>query len=75
MQLICAAVALLGSTGWWFAARVRVKLVLFALFGLATVAAVRRIIPTDYIATSQAWDRAVAAYLRRRGSADTSCME
>jgi hypothetical protein len=40
MQLIFAAACLLGTFGWWIAARSRAKLALFALFGLATVAAV-----------------------------------
>src|SRR4051812_44025155 len=40
MQLIFAAVALLATAGWWFAGRARLKLVLFALFAVATVAAV-----------------------------------
>jgi hypothetical protein len=40
MQLIFAAVALLATAGWWFAARARLKLVLFTLFAAAAVAAV-----------------------------------
>jgi hypothetical protein len=40
MQLVFAAVTLLGTTIWWFVARTKLKLALFALFGLATVAAV-----------------------------------
>ncbi len=40
MQLAFAAVCLVGTFGWWLASRARVKLVLFTLFGLATVAAV-----------------------------------
>jgi hypothetical protein len=40
MQLVLAAVCVLGTFAWWFAARSRAKLVLFVLFGLATVAAV-----------------------------------
>ena len=40
MQLILAAVCLLGTFGWWLAARSRPKVVLFVLFGLGTVAAV-----------------------------------
>ena len=40
MQLIFAALCLLGTFAWWFAGRSRAKRVLFALFALATVAAV-----------------------------------
>src|SRR5687767_3010437 len=40
MQLLFAAVSLVGTFGWWLASRSRAKLVLFTLFGLATVAAV-----------------------------------
>ena len=40
MQLIFAALCLLGTFGWWLAGRTRAKLVLFALFGLATLGAV-----------------------------------
>jgi hypothetical protein len=41
MQLIFAAVALLGTAAWWLlGARARVKMVLFALFAAATVVAV-----------------------------------
>ena len=40
MQLAFAALCLLGTFGWWLAGRSRAKLVLFALFGLATLAAV-----------------------------------
>ena len=39
MQLVFAALCLLATFAWWFAARSRAKLVLFAVFGLATVAA------------------------------------
>ena len=37
MQLICAAVALLGTATWWVARRARLKLVLFGLFAAATI--------------------------------------
>jgi hypothetical protein len=40
MQLVFAAVTLLGTAGWWFASRTKLKLVLFALFAVATIAAV-----------------------------------
>jgi hypothetical protein len=40
MQLVCAGVALAGTFGWWLASRGRAKLVLFALFAAATLAAV-----------------------------------
>jgi hypothetical protein len=40
MQLIFAAIALLGTAAWWMANRQRLKLVLFALFALATCVAV-----------------------------------
>jgi len=40
LQLICAAVCLVGSAGWWLASRSRVKMVLFTLFALATLAGV-----------------------------------
>lgn len=40
MQLVFAAVALLCTAGWWLAGRARAKLALFALFALATLAAV-----------------------------------
>ena len=40
LQLVCAGVCLLGAAGWHLASRSRLKLVLFTLFALATVAAV-----------------------------------
>ena len=40
MQLAFGAVALLGTAAWWFAARARLKLVLFTLFAVATLSAV-----------------------------------
>ena len=40
MQLVCAGFALAGTFGWWLASRSRAKLVLFALFAAATLAAV-----------------------------------
>lgn len=40
MQLIFAAVALLGTAAWWFANRQGLKMVLFALFSVATCVAV-----------------------------------
>jgi hypothetical protein len=40
MQLIFAAVALLGTAGWWLARRQGLKMVLFALFAVATCVAV-----------------------------------
>ena len=40
MQLIFAAVALLGTAAWWFVSRAKLKLALFALFTLSTMAAV-----------------------------------
>ncbi len=40
MQLIFAAVALLGTTLWWLGARSKIKLALFALFAIATLAVV-----------------------------------
>jgi di/tricarboxylate transporter len=39
MQLAFAAAGLLGTAAWWVARRARVKLVLFALLGAATVIA------------------------------------
>jgi carbon starvation protein CstA len=40
MQLILAAIALLGTATWWISSRARLKMVLFTLFSLATVIAV-----------------------------------
>jgi hypothetical protein len=40
MQLIFAAVALVGTAAWWMAGRARVKLVLFTLFALAALVVV-----------------------------------
>jgi hypothetical protein len=40
MQLIFAAVALLGTAAWWMGRRAKIKLALFGLFALATLAAV-----------------------------------
>jgi hypothetical protein len=40
MQLIFAAMALLGTAAWWFASRQGLKLALFAIFSVATCVAV-----------------------------------
>jgi hypothetical protein len=40
MQLIFAAVALLGTAAWWFLNRLGLKLVLFSIFAVATCVAV-----------------------------------
>ena len=40
MQLVFAAVSLIATASWWLAGRARLKLVLFTLLTLATIAAV-----------------------------------